>query len=85
MGKLAQEITNSEFKLIPMGSLEQFGEQIKQQRAENPAGEKEIFSRWQGAQYMHGQFKTHHQSLDNLRYDGLKWIGAKKFIEAIVK
>ncbi len=77
---LAKEITGENYQLIPMGGLKEFGEQVRQQRAANPEGEKELYPRWQSAQYMHGMFSTHHASLDNDRYPGIDWTDAKKFL-----
>ncbi|QNF32160.1 hypothetical protein HUW51_05230 [Adhaeribacter swui] len=39
---IAQKATNQEFRLYSMGSLEEFAQSVKKQRAENPAGEKGI-------------------------------------------
>lgn len=84
LAAMAKEAAGQNFKLIPMGSLEEFSKQIKKQRAQNSAGENELFPAWQGMQYMHGMFSTQHEALDNNRYPDLKWSSAKDFIKSIV-
>lgn len=81
---LASEATKSTFKLIPMGSLDRFAEYINRERAGNPAGENELYPRWQSAQYMHGMFSVHHESLDNNRYSDLTWTSGAEFINSVV-
>jgi hypothetical protein len=81
---LATKATKSTFKLIPMGSLDRFAEYIERERAGNPAGENELYPKWQSAQYMHGMFSVHHESLDNNRYPDLKWTSGTEFINSIV-
>lgn len=83
LAALASEATKSTFKLVPMGSLDKFAEYIKHERAGNPSSENELFPKWQSAQYMHGMFSTHHESLDNNRYPELKWTSAAEFIHSI--
>lgn len=85
LSELTKSATGSAFKLVQMGGLQEFGEQIKKQRAANPAGEAEVFPAWQGAQYMHGMFSTQHGSLDNNRYPGLRWTGAEEFMKALLQ
>lgn len=82
--RLAKEITGDDYKLINMGSVEAFGEQVKKQRAENPEGENEVFPKWQSAQYMHGMFSKHHASLDNERYASLTWTNAEACIKSLI-
>ncbi|HUR12564.1 MAG TPA: NmrA family NAD(P)-binding protein [Flavitalea sp.] len=79
---LATEITKTKFSVKSMGSLEQFAGYIKQQRLADPEGEKSIFPKWQNGQYMHDQFSTHHEKLDNNRYPQIKWTSAKDFMSS---
>lgn len=70
---LSKEHKGAEFKLIDMGTMEGFSAYNKTQRAANPAGENELYSKWQQSQYLYSMFFTHHESLDNDRYKGLNW------------
>jgi hypothetical protein len=81
---LAGATTKSTFNLIPMGSLDKFAKYIEHERAGNPAGENELYPKWQSAQYMHGMFSVQHESLDNNRYPNLKWTSGTEFINSIV-
>lgn len=81
---LASDITGTEFKLVPMGSLEQFAAYNQKARAEYPAGENEVFPRWQSAQYMHDMFCAHHAALDNGRYPDLSWTSSQHFLQALL-
>jgi hypothetical protein len=65
---MANEIKKTEFKLIPMGSLEGLSAYNKQARTDNPAGENELYPNWQGSQYMHSMFTAQNNPLDNDRY-----------------
>lgn len=80
-----KEASGQAFTLRPMGSLEDFGAGIKKQRADNPAGENELYAKWQQAQYMYSMFSTHHQHLDNNRYPNLTWATAVAFLQSFVK
>ena len=81
--KMGGEVKNHEFKLVPMGSLEEFAAANKQSRTENPEGEKELFPDWQGKQYLHGMFSVHNDILDNDRYPDVEWISAADVISKI--
>jgi NmrA-like family len=67
------EVKQQEFKLIPMGSMEDFSSSNKQERAANPEGEKELFPSWQGKQYLHSMFSVQNTPLDNDRYPDIQW------------
>ena len=67
------------FALKDMGSVEAFSEYIKHERAAHPEGEAEAFPNWQRMQYMHGMFSTHHDALDNARYD-VAWTPFQKVV-----
>jgi hypothetical protein len=80
-----KEATGQEFRLQPLSSLEEFAQFIKKQRAENPAGENELYAKWQQAQYMYSMFSTHHDQLANDRYENLSWTTSLAFIRSFVK
>ena len=80
---LASEMLHSQFELMRMGSREEFAARVAHDRAANPAGENEVFPRWQQAQYMHSMFSAQNASLDNDRYKDLKWTSAKELLNSI--
>lgn len=73
---IGTEVKKSEFKLIPMGSMEDFSASNKQERSANPEGEKELFPSWQGKQYLHSMFSVQNIPLDNDRYPDVQWTSA---------
>ena len=81
--RIGGEVKNHEFKLVPLGSLEDFAAQNKKARAANPEGEKEVFPDWQGKQYLHSMFSVHHETLDNDRYADVEWTNAVDVISKI--
>ena len=81
--RIGGEVKNHEFKLVPLGSLEDFAVQNKKARAANPEGEREVFPDWQGKQYLHSMFSVHHETLDNDRYADIEWTGANEIISKI--
>lgn len=70
---LSEKNKGSRFNLINKGSMESFSADNRVFRAANPAGEDELYPRWQQAQYMYSMFLVHHEKLDNARYEGLTW------------
>lgn len=70
------EVKQQEFKLIPMGSMEDFSVSNKQERSANPEGEKELYPSWQGKQYLHSMFSVQNTPLDNERYPDVRWTSA---------
>ncbi len=70
---LSEQYKSQKFELTDMGSMEGFSAYNKIQRAQNPAGEEELYPRWQQAQYVYSMFLVHHEQLDNSRYPGLVW------------
>jgi hypothetical protein len=80
-----KEATGQEFRMQPLSSLEEFAQFIKKQRAENPAGENELYAKWQQAQYMYSMFSTHHDQLANDRYENLSWTTSLEYIKSFVK
>jgi NAD(P)-dependent dehydrogenase (short-subunit alcohol dehydrogenase family) len=73
---MTKSLKNVEFKLIPMGSLDDLSAYNKKMRAENPAGENELYPKWQGSQYMHSMFSAQNNPLDNNRYADINWAKA---------
>jgi hypothetical protein len=43
---VVKEVTGQEFRIFQMSSLEDFAQFIKKQRADNPAGENELYAKW---------------------------------------
>jgi NmrA-like family len=70
------EVKKKEFKLIPMGSMEDFSASNKQERSAHPEGEKELYPSWQAKQYLHSMFSVQNQLLDNDRYPDVQWTSA---------
>ena len=81
--KIGEEVKGKEFKLVPMGSLEDFAAANKKERAEHPEGEKEVFPDWQGKQYLYSMFNVHNETLDIDRYPDVEWTGATEVISKI--
>jgi NAD(P)-dependent dehydrogenase (short-subunit alcohol dehydrogenase family) len=80
---MGSKIKNIDFKLIPMGSVEDLSAHNKKARAENPEGENELYPKWQGSQYMHSMFTAQNLPLDNNRYEGLTWTSAEEVLANI--
>lgn len=80
-----KEATGLEFRMQQLSSLEDFAQMIKKQRKDNPAGEAELYAKWQQAQYMYSMFSTHHHQLSNQRYDNLSWTTSLDYISSFVK
>ncbi len=77
------EVKQQEFKLVPMGSMEDFSASNKKERAAHPEGEKELFPSWQGKQYLHSMFSVQNIPLDNDRYPDVQWTSASDVISKI--
>ncbi len=80
-----KEITGQEFRLQQLSSLEEFAQFIKKQRADNPAGEHELYAKWQQAQYMYSMFSTQHKRLRNKQYENLTWTTGLEYLRSFVK
>ncbi|MDX6182870.1 NmrA family NAD(P)-binding protein [Flavobacterium sp. Fl-77] len=70
---LSEQYKDKKFKLVDMGSMEGFSAYNKIQRAQDSAGEDELYPKWQQAQYLYSMFLVHHEALDNDRYLNLMW------------
>ncbi len=82
LAAMANKIKNTEFTLIPMGSLDKLSAHNKKERAANPQGENELYPAWQGSQYMHSMFTAQNSTLDNNRYPGITWTKAEAVLSA---
>ena len=80
LAAIGEQITDRKFKLISLGSLDEFAAAIKKDRAAQPASETELFPEWQIKQYQHAMFSVRHETLDNNRYADVRWTGAKEAI-----
>jgi hypothetical protein len=79
-----QEITGQSFRLNSLSSMEDFAVFIEKQRANDPAGEHELYAKWQQSQYMYSMFSTHHDQLENGRYKGIDWVNARAYLETFI-
>ncbi|ADB38764.1 NmrA family NAD(P)-binding protein [Spirosoma linguale] len=77
--------TGQEFRLHQLSSLEDFAQFIQHQRAAYPAGENELYAKWQQGQYMYSMFTTHHTHVANGRYKNLTWTTSLDFIKSFVQ
>ena len=85
--RLWQEVkqaTGQEFRLHQLSGLDDFAQFLRKQRAEYPAGENELYAKWQQGQYMYSMFTTHHTQLANERYSDLTWTTSLDFIKSFV-
>lgn len=80
---VGEEVKKTKFKLVPMGSLEDFSASNKRAWAANPEGEKELYPQWQGSQYLYSMFVVQNQSLDNDHYPDVQWTSAIDVISTI--
>jgi nucleoside-diphosphate-sugar epimerase len=80
-----KEATGQEFRLQQLSGLDDFARFIKKQRADNPAGENELYAKWQQSQYMYSMFSTQHHQVANERYKNLTWTTALAYIKSFMK
>ena len=80
-----KEAAGQEFRIHQLSNLEDFAQFIKKQRADNTAGENELYAKWQQSQYMYSMFSTHHQQLANDRYENLTWTTSLAYIKSFVR
>jgi len=71
--QMSEQSKGSRFKLVKMGTMEEFSATNKLLRAADSAGENTLYPKWQQAQYLYSMFFVHHGTLDNDRYEGLQW------------
>lgn len=79
-----KQVTGQAFRLHQLSSLDDFARFIQKQRADYPAGENELYAKWQQGQYMYSMFTTHHTQVANERYRHLTWTSSIAFIESFV-
>jgi NAD(P)-dependent dehydrogenase (short-subunit alcohol dehydrogenase family) len=79
---IAKQVTNTEFKLTLMGTVEELAAYNQKMRLANPEGEQELYPRWQSSQYIQSMFCTQPEKLDNEYYEGIKWTSAHDFLNA---
>jgi nucleoside-diphosphate-sugar epimerase len=84
LARVAGELMKAKFELVCRGSLDDLAALIRRVRAADPEGEKELFPKWQGMQYMHGMFSglAKLEPLDNQRYAIMQWTSAREVIGA---
>jgi NAD(P)-dependent dehydrogenase (short-subunit alcohol dehydrogenase family) len=80
LAAMATAHKKTEFKIIPMGSLEALSAHNKKERAAKPEGENELYPSWQGSQYMHSMFSAQNIPLDNGRYNDIAWTGIENVL-----
>jgi nucleoside-diphosphate-sugar epimerase len=80
-----KQATGQEFRIHQLSGLDEFAQFIQKQRAEYPAGENELYAKWQQGQYMYLMFTTHHTQLANERYKGLTWTTSLEFIKSFAQ
>lgn len=83
LAAIGERVKGKKFKIVPMGSLEDFAAANKKARAAHPEGEREVFPEWQAKQYLHSMFSVHHETLDNDRYPDVEWANAVDVISTI--
>lgn len=81
--QLAGQVFGTKFNLTNLGSLADLSDNNKKERAAHPEGEKEVYASWQGTQYLHSMFSTHHEQLDNGRYPDVTWTSAHDVLASI--
>jgi len=80
-----KQATGQEFRVYQLSSLDEFARFIQKQRAQYPAGENELYAKWQQGQYMYSMFTTHHTQLANERYKNLTWTTSLDFIKSFIQ
>ncbi|MCJ8153048.1 NmrA family NAD(P)-binding protein [Chryseobacterium sp. SSA4.19] len=80
-----EQITGEKYKIHQISSLENFAEAIKKQRAGDPAGEHELYAKFQQSQYMYSMFTAQHHHLANNRYEGISWTHSIDYLRTFVK
>lgn len=79
-----KEASGQDFAIRRMGGIDDFGAYLKKQRAENPAGEHELYAKWQQGQYMYSMFTTQQTNLANDRYENITWTTGLDYIRSFV-
>jgi NmrA-like family len=84
LATVAGELKKAKFELVRLGSVDELAALIRRVRSADPDGEKELFPKWQGMQYMHSMFSglAKLEPLDNDRYPEAQWTSAREVIGA---
>ncbi|GAA4160882.1 hypothetical protein GCM10022217_25660 [Chryseobacterium ginsenosidimutans] len=82
---MVKEISGKDFRIHKISSMEGFSASIKKQRVEYPAGENELYAKWQQGQYMYSMFSTQHVKLANESYKNLSWTTAQEYLKTFFK
>jgi len=82
LAPLASEVIREHFEVYRMMGRDELAGKNKKDRAADPEGENQLYSKWQQAQYMHSMFSSRMQELDNGRYSGLSWTSARELLAA---
>lgn len=85
IAKDVKEASGQEFPVRRLSGMEEFLQSLKTQRAQDPAGENQLYAKWQQAQYLYSMFSTHHEELDNGRYANLMWMTSVEFIKTLFR
>ncbi len=85
IGDAVKQATGQEFRMYQLASMEDFAQSIKKQRADNPAGEKELYAKWQQSQYLYSMFSTQQNQLANERYPNLTRTTGSAYLNSFVK
>lgn len=80
LAPLASEITGEHFEAYRMMGRDELAEKNRKDRAADPKGENELYSKWQQAQYMHSMFTSQMKKLDNERYSDLNWTSIRSLL-----
>ena len=80
----AGELKQAKFELVRLGSVDELAALIRRVRSADREGEKELFPKWQGMQYMHSMFSglAKLEPLDDDRYPDVQWTSAREVIAA---
>ncbi|CAA9272919.1 MAG: Isoflavone reductase homolog P3 [uncultured Adhaeribacter sp.] len=81
--ELAEKTTGRDFTIQRMGSRAELTVSIRQNRAEHPEGEKELYPQWQQMQYLLSMFSAQAVDLANDRYTGIHWTPASAILSAM--
>lgn len=85
IAKTVEDISGQKFNLHQVSGMEDFAKFLRKQRADNPAGENELYAKWQQGQYMYSMFSTQHNILHNNRYQDVAWTSATGFLGSLMK
>lgn len=85
LSQVVRSISDEDFTVHKLTDMDQFNKAIRVQRAENPAGEMELYAKWQQAQYMYSMYATQHRKLDNDLFNEIEWTTASEYLKSFIK